>query len=214
MQMVQLLRAELRYHKVGLTTTYVVAMLFLIADQIWNLEGVHGLSIFTAITFFAALIVWGIEDDKEKRDRLYCLLSISLSKLSLGRLLFVILFQGGMFVLWLVVYFLEHITTDSWVIWSMFSMNAFFLAIVTLFIIYHDLGYFLTRKYQAYFWLAIISVTATIAYLVYIRIMHETLSFGPTFPKTVVHSAILNVIAGTLLLLSHKFFVRRKSYLS
>ena len=104
----QVLKAECEYNKGIVLTAYSLTSLTLIIC--WQLEvgGVYLLSAATTIIFFFSIPIMGSRSDKEKRDRLYVGLPVSLKQISANRLLFMILFQAGIFFIWGIIFFLQH----------------------------------------------------------------------------------------------------------
>ncbi len=130
----RLLQAEFEYHKTRLWFAVLAAIAFLLANLMRDWGGVYGLQGVTMIIFYAAMIIIGTYDDREKRDRQQALLPVPLTPFSLSRLVFIVCLQGAFFVLWLVVFLLRHVPHDMKAWWSMLSLQATIFIVINLFI--------------------------------------------------------------------------------
>ena len=90
----------------------------------------------------------GSESDKEKRDRLLTSLPIPLKHYSVVRLLFVIFYQVGMFLILLIFYLLKVTPENSPVFWDIVTMNCYALIFISFFILYSDLKFYRSKHYR------------------------------------------------------------------
>ncbi len=219
----QILKAEIVYNKTGLIVTYLIISLFFLGTLYLSVEGIYTFMPNSAIAFAIAVAAMGSESDKEKRDRLYVLLPQPIKRQGVVRLLFMVFIQLTIFCLWLVIYFLINFSQEPSLIWTMFSFNAFVLIAITLFAIFHDLGYFHTRKYKGYYFLILIGVL----FLAYVQrldfnlvrlieIRHATyvVSLYKNLLGSPVGAFLSTMLCLGVLSLSCLIFTRRKSYLA
>ncbi|MGH7493164.1 MAG: ABC-2 transporter permease [bacterium] len=210
----RLLQAEFDYHKTRLRLALLAGFIFFLVTLTRDWDGVYGLQGVTMVIFYAAMIIVGSYDDREKRDRLQALLPVALPDFSASRLLFIILLQSAFFALWLIVYLVRHVPHDVQALWSMLSLQATMLTVVNLFIIHHDLGYYETRRYRLVFYAALLVIFAGLFSMEHHAWVENILSFGPSKSKSPSHALVSNIIAISSFSLCHRVFMRRKSFLS
>ena len=211
----QTLIAEFKYNKGVVIPAYLAAVLMLLLGRIWDLDGVYGLSAATTIIYFVCIPIMAMRSDKEKRDRLYLRLPLTLKQTSATRLLFMILFQGGLFFLWGIVFFTDHLGHDNQAIWTMMTTSAFVIMVIMFFAINHDLGYFNTPIYRIfYFTILILCFTGLIVSVISGNVNAETISFGNKHQKVFWDTIIYGVLCFGLVYFNYRLFMWRKSYLS
>ena len=211
----KMLKAEFEYSKGIILTAYLLTFLTLIIC--WQLEvgGVYLLSAATTIIFFFSIPIMGSRSDKEKRDRFYVGLPVTLKQISVNRLLFMILFQAGIFFIWGIIFFLDHFGHDNQAIWTMITTSAFVIIIIEFFVLYHDFGYFQTGQYRMiYIMTLIFFFSGLIGSVTNDLINPEAISFGNTIRKTFWDAAVYCMLCFGMLYFNHQLFMRRKSYLS
>jgi hypothetical protein len=207
-------QAEFEYHKTRLRLAVLAAIIFFLASLLRDSGAVYFLQGVTMVIFYAAMIIIGFYDDREKRDRLQAVLPVALPDFSASRLLFIILLQSAFFALWLIVYLIRHVPHDVNALWSMMSLQATMLTVVNLFILHHDLGYYETKRYRLVFFAALLAIFAGLFFLEQRMMVEGVLSFGPSKSKSLSHSLVSNAIALGSFWLCHQAFMRRKSFLS
>src|SRR5262245_51309610 len=210
----RLLQAEFDYHKTRLRFALLAALIFFLASLLGDWGGVYGLQGVTMIIFYVIMIIIGTYDDGEKRDRLQALLPVPLPEFSVSRLLFILFLQCAFFSLWLVVFLARHVPDDTKAWWSMLSLQATMLTIVNLFIIYHDLGYYETKRYRLRFFATLLVIVAVLFFLQGTLLVEDVLSFGPTKSKSPWHALVSNIVALGSFWTCHRIFIMRKSFLS
>ena len=207
----QMLKTEFEYNKGVVIPAYLVAVFISLLD----LDGVYGLSAACAIIYFVCIPIMTIRMDKEKRDRLYLRLPLALKEASAARLLFIILFQGGLFFLWSIVFFTGHFGHDNQAIWTMITTSAFVIMVITFFAIYHDLGYFNTPTYRIiYFTILILFFVGLIGSIMNGYISPEAISFGNKHQKIFWDTIIYGLLCSGMVYFNYHLFMWRKSYLS
>ena len=207
----QTLIAEFKYNKGVVIPAYLVAVFMLL----WDLDGVYGLSAACAIIYFVCIPIMTIRMDKEKRDRLYLRLPLALKEASATRLLFIILFQGGLFFLWSIVFFTDHFGHDNQAIWTMITTSAFVIMVITFFAIYHDLGHFNTPMYRIiYFTILILFFVGLIGSIMNGYMPPEAISFGNKHQKIFWDTIIYGLLCSGMVYFNYHLFMWRKSYLS
>lgn len=211
----KMLKAEFEYNKGVVIPAYLVAVLMLLLGRIWDLDGVYGLGAACAIIYFVCIPIMMIRMDKEKRDRLYLRLPLALKEASAARLLFYILFQGGLFFLWSIVFFTDHFGHDNRAIWTMITTSAFVIMVITFFAINHDLGYFNTPMYRIiYFTILTLFFVGLIGSIINGYVSPEAISFGNKHQKIFWDTIIYGLLCLAMVYFNYHLFMWRKSYLS
>lgn len=219
----QILKAEISYNKLGIAITLAIILLMFFAALYFPIDSIYTFMPNSAIAFAIGVAAMGSGSDKEKRDRLFVLLPFTIRKLSIARWLFIIVLQLILFAISLLLYSLVSIPESSAAIWSMISFHGFVLTSITLFVIFHDLGFFHTGKYRGFFLWVLLGVLLLTYFVrpdfsyvkmieikeaLYVMAMYKSLFTSST------GSAISMVICLGVLVLSCRIFQRRKSYLA
>jgi len=212
----RLMKAELSYYKFALLLGFGVCVLVAVASWIWNWGDLNTPIANSAFSYFITIAIIGSDADKEKRDRLYSLLPLSLREIAHGRMLLAVLFQISIFLLWLIFLAVTRESVTLRTICNMLSFSALTLAMIMFFVIHHDLGYFGNNKryygiYYGFLGLAIVSI----GFLYYIQKLQTVLKYLFTTLYGLPAGAILfSVFALGMYILSLRIFMRRKSYLA
>jgi hypothetical protein len=210
----QILKAEFHYTKHGLMIAYTIAIFFFIAAALWRNWGVFGYMANTAIIYFITMGIIGAEGDNEKRVRYLTRLPFTPQQLGLIDLIYVTLFQLGMFLLWAMLLFFKPHRAIAATFWGMFSLNGLLLSLINVFIIHTHLGFYGTKKYKRITYailFALFLLVIGLVYLGYIKtvagfLWHHFLSASGALASTLLWLG--------LSYLSLVIFVRRKSYLA
>ena len=211
----QVLKAEFEYNKGIVLTAYSLTSLTLIACLLWEVGGVYFLSSINVIIFFFCRPIMGSRSDKEKRDRLYVVLPVTLKRTSMNRILFTVLFQAGIFCIWGLLFFFDHFGHDNQAIWTMITTSAFVIMVMAFFALYHDFGYFQTGKYRIiYITTLLFFFSGLILAINSGYVSPERLSFGTNNQKTFWDTFIYILLCLSMLVFNYHLFIRRKSYLS
>lgn len=211
----QLLKTEFEYNKGIVLIAYSLTFLMLIFCWKWDVGGVYLLSASTTVIFFFCIPIMASRSDKEKRDRLHAALPMMLKQTSVSRLLFMVLFQGGIFFIWSIIYFLDHFGHDNQAIWTMITTSAFVIIVIEFFALYHDLGYFQTGKYRIIYITVLIFFFSGLVWSIMNGLLNpEVISFGNNHQKTSGNTFIYVLLCLSMLGFNHHLFMRRKSYLS
>ena len=210
----QILKAELDYTKESWMFAYVITLLFFIAAVYLESWDIFGYTANTTIVYFITMAIVGSEADKELRTRYYALLPIIPQQLAIMDLLYVTLFQLGMFLLWLCLLIFKTESATAGTLWGMLSQNGFILSIITIFIIHHHLGFYGMKKYKRINYgilLALILAAAGIAYFGHGKAVAQFLWRHYMSASGALVSTLLWL---GLSYLSVNIFVRRKSFLA
>ncbi len=211
----QVLKAEFAYNKRIVLIAYLFTLLILLAWRRSEAADLYLLSAATTVIFFVAIAIMTSKIDKEKRDRLYVMLPVTLRQVSAIRLLFVVLFQAGIFFFWGVIFFLDHLGPDNQAVWTMITTSAFVIIIIEFFALYHDLGYFQTGTYRMIYIATLILFFSGLIWSITNGLLNpEVISFGNTVRKTLLDAVAYSLICFAMLYFNHQLFKRRKSYLS
>src|SRR5574341_762849 len=162
-----ILKTELDYTKGSLMFAYAITLLFFMAAAYWESWDIFSYTANTTIVYFITLAIVGSAEDKELRTRYYALLPIVPQQLAMMDLLYVTLFQLGMFPLWLGMLIFKPESATAGTLWGMLSQNGLLLSVITLFIIHHHLGYYGTKKYTRLNYVILLALTLLVVGLVY-----------------------------------------------
>jgi len=210
----KILKAEFTYNMTGMLIGYSVVFLAFLAGLKGSMDNVYGLITVSSITFFISTGIMGGESDKEKRDRFLTSLPIPLKQYSIARLLFVIFYQFGMFLILLLFYLLKVTPENVSVFWDILTINSYALIAISFFIIYSDLKYY-SSKYFHYIYLVFMLILAALLTLgMIIKIIPPVLMFGQNFPKTFLHAAIFNFIFLGMYGLCYTVYNKRHSFIA
>ncbi|MFQ5628897.1 MAG: hypothetical protein ACE5I1_09060, partial [bacterium] len=120
-----ILKAEIQYSKLGMLIAYGTGLFCLFFAINWGLDttvkiagiqigffvphfgDIYSLMVSTSVAFFIAIVLLGVESDKGKRDRLYARLPLPMKTIGKARLMFLVAFQAGIFMMWLVLFLTE-----------------------------------------------------------------------------------------------------------
>jgi hypothetical protein len=209
----KILKAEFTYNLTAILIGYSIVFLALLVGLIGGMDNIHNLIPVAFITFFISVGIMGSESDKEKRDRLLTSLPIPIKQYSLARLLFVIFYQLGMFLLLLLFYLFKVTSENAPIFWDIVTMNSYTLIFISFFILYSDLKFY-RSKYYCYIYLSILFliIALLIIGMVY-RVIPPVLVFGENLPKTIFDAIIFNVIFVIVYYVCFKVYNGRNSYL-
>lgn len=202
----RILKADLAYDKLVLFIAYGLVF-FLKFGEFYQ-------EIFSSLIIaFIAIGIMGSESDKERRERLQTLLPIPAKTLSVSRLLFVIIFQAGMFILWMITALVEPGGSPLLTICIMFTANALFLILINCLILYTDLGFYRNKRYRYIFWAVVLIIAPAIAWVFYNGKMLFFLQKSASMITVVVETIVYNLICLIFFFVNYKVFLGRSSYL-
>jgi hypothetical protein len=218
-----IIKAELKYYRLTLAITFILILNFFLTSLLLDSGDVFGFMVYTIVLMMVAMIVIGTQEDREKRDRMTTLLPVSIKQVAFGRILFILLFQGSLFALWLIVYLARHLFEDAGAIWSVFSMTAYILSLFLFFIIYHDLKFFENITYRIIFFITLF-LLLIFFYIPQLNIGLVT-AIQTSSPNMIgilvkiLYSEVgrtfwSNLIMAGLIYTSYDIFIERKSYLA
>ncbi|UCE20466.1 MAG: hypothetical protein JSV84_09065 [Gemmatimonadota bacterium] len=207
------LKADLQYHRLVIGTVYTIGIMMLIGDLALNIFDIYMILGITTLSFYAGMWIIGATDNKEKRDRHQTALPNSIERQSTVRLMFCVLFQTGLLIMWLLLLLLKYAGDANRLVWDIFSINALNLIIIMLFVIYADLGEVGKKLYRYLFLGSVLLILFFLIYLSIIDTLQYPLSFGPEIRKTPVETAVYNIVCIVLIYFDHIIFLKRRSYL-
>jgi hypothetical protein len=207
-------QTELDYTKEGLMFAYAISMLFFIVAAYWESWDIFSYTANTTIVYFITLGIVGSEEDKELRTRYYALLPVVPQQLAIMDLLYVTLFQLGMFPLWLGLLIFKPESATAGTLWGMLSQNGLLLSVITIFIIHHHLGFFGAKKYTRLTYGILLALALLVAGLVYFGHINAVAKFLWRHFMSASGALFSTLLWLGLSYLSVSIFVRRKSYLA
>lgn len=214
---------EMKYNRLTLVVTYILIFNLFLAAFLFESGDVFGFMVYTIILMLVAMMIIGTQEDREKRDRMTTLLPIPMKHIAFGRILFIMLFQGSIFSLWIFIYLFRHLIGDSGAMWSILSMNAYILSLLLFFIIYHDLKFFENIAHRIFFFI-ILFLLMLFFYIPQLNIGLVTSIQTPS--KSMIRTLVKilysevgrtcwsNIFTAGLLYISYFIFIKRKSYLA
>ncbi len=156
---------------------------------------------------------------KEKRERLFALLPVSLKRIGLARtLLPLLLWIGVVLVFWSSILIFTLYSIELKMIWVMLALNGLFLGLIPTDFMQHDVQYYFMRKSQKILWwsLMLFRVLASLITLSLISEIMEILQPLRPLAKYVFFSPWgvlgLNIFAVLVIYLGVVVFAKRKSY--
>jgi len=221
--MLKIIISELEYFKYFFTFIFGIILLFFIGALKFEELDLYSFMSNSSIIFFISVGIFGGSSDKEKRERYHTLLPFSIKTLGKQRLLFVILYQACVFLLWLIIYFVNYFHENPELIWPMISMIMFNLIIICFFVIYTDLSFWEIKFHKPFIALIIAgsiflySITMlNIKVYVFSELNINTQLFSTyiDFIKLPYGAIVMFVLAASLYYLSYVIFINRKSYLA
>ena len=167
----------------------------------------------TLWVFLISIGVLGSKSDKEKRDRYYRMLPLPISRVAIGRFLFAFVVMFALWLTWMLFMWLrpEGITLPSF--WFSLTLMGGFLAVVTVFMIHHDFGYFGTRKYKFMIYGALLLIVMLIVAAALGDVLDNIYHGHADFVRTPVAAAVYWALCVVLYYAGAHVFIRRKSYL-
>ena len=207
------LKADIGYHRLIIGVAYGIVLIALLGDIVFNMFDIHVIMGTTSLSFYVGMWIIGVTDDKEKRDRYQTALPITITRQSIVRLLFCILFQGGITILWLILFFFKYTADANSLIWDILSYNALNIIIVMIFVIFSDLGHLGTKAFRFIFLISVVSIFFFLIYLSIIEVVQYPLNFGPDTRKSPWEALLYNIVCAGLIYYDYAVFLKRKSYL-
>jgi hypothetical protein len=191
----KILKAEFQYNMTGILIGYSIVILAFLAGLNGGMDNIYGLITVSFITFFISIGIMGGESDKEKRDRFLTSLPIPLKQYSIARLLFVIFYKLGMFLILSVFYLLKVTPENSSTFWIIITMNSYALIFISFFILYSDFKYY-NSKYVKYYYLIGLFIIAMlfIAGILFEIFPKPVIMLGNNSTNTFFDAAIVNII--------------------
>lgn len=152
----RILRKELWEHKAALTMSIwlfsPIAMLLGPREELLPF-----ILSTTALAFFITTGIIGSLMDQALRDRLYALLPMSITHISLSRIWFVLIHQGIVFCVWMGFYIYMNGLTITPMLCYLISLNGGLLCLIAIFIIFSDLKFYSDRHYRwLYLWVLVL----------------------------------------------------------
>lgn len=148
-----LIKAELDYHRLGLTMValLITGLFVLITGWVWSSLEIDGRGMIKLL-IAANLLLWFtrfIRMTKDKTDRHRLLLPICLRKIGLARILSGLTIWTILLLLFFIVLVLfRPASFQPWIVWYALSTSGAWLAVTALPLIFRDLTHIFTGKYQ------------------------------------------------------------------
>ena len=210
--MIQLLKEDYKYHAVAIFVVYCIGIIMLLLDLLWSKINIDAAMGTTTVAFFVGMITMGITEDSETRERLQALLPISLRQFSAERLLFVLVFQAGIALLWMLHMVLKYSDEAGRIMLNIFSNTGYNLLFVMFFVVYGDLGGFGRRIWRILFFIFGLSVLAFLIYLSVLNVIDFPISYSDEMRRTFAEGFLYMAISVILIIFDYIIFLRRKTF--
>ncbi len=211
--MIQLLKEDYKYHAVAIFVVYCIGIIMLLLDLLWSKINIDAAMGTTTVAFFVGMITMGITEDSETRERLQALLPISLRQFSAERLLFVLVFQAGIALLWMLHMVLKYSDEAGRIMLNIFSNTGYNLLFVMFFVVYGDLGGFGRRIWRILFFIFGISVLAFLIYLSVLNVIDFPVSYSDEMRRTLGEGFLYILLSGGLIVFDFFIFLKRKTHI-
>ena len=166
-----------------------------------------------SITYFIFMSIAGGITINEKRYRYHSALPVTARELAVADVLYVVLVQAGMSVLWIVYLFFRRESATSEALWAMTANNATIVSVITLLSIHYHLSFFETKKYKRLNWAFVLTFILFVIELGYFGKLGAVAKTVWRYYASGRGAFISFLICGWLLLLGGAVFERRRSYL-
>jgi hypothetical protein len=222
----KLIKAELSYNKNALLIGLLCSILFFVYFLSVKFKHEEKGFIFMMILLLipggiaaGILAGMGARRYREKRERLFALLPVSLKRIALARTLLPLLLWIGIVILfWITILIFRLYSIELRMVWIMLALNGLFLGIIPTEFMQHDVQYYFMRKSQKILWWSLIlfRVLASLITLSLISEIMEILQPLRPLADYVFFSPWgvlgLNVFAVLVIYLGVVVFEKRKSY--
>lgn len=226
----KILKAELSYNKYVLVIPYGVVLYVIIANvsQGWsnvelNLPGVRAMMVVAAAVIFLFSIVTFF---KEKRERYFTLLPLSIRQIGISRLLFLI----TVWLSFILLFWISTLTVTpyqlSTILWGTLSLTGFILMANAYIFIHRDLKFCSSGKFQKILITFFYPIMIIIGYLLWYLLFAVPVPYFEFFkPLNTLNEEFSNistslmgfsifiVLGMSFTVLSVFVFKRRRSYL-
>ncbi len=211
----RILKAEFRYNAKILVPSYFIMTFMSMIGFFLGLE--HGsFSTVAWIVYYFAFSILAYKIQKEKRERLYTGLPVTLAKIGVTRLLLLLLVYSSLTLLWIFPYFMEYSIFHDRQLWSLIAGNFLILSSLMFAIILYDLKFCSGKNYRVIF---LFSVACYFALLILIVIVKGLLAEQPVqqIAAPILNWPILTIVCfipiPVSIYLSVMFFTKRTSFL-
>ena len=205
----RILKSEFRYNSTILVPSYFI-MTFM------SIIGFSSVSWMVYIFVFTAL---ANRIQKEKRERFYTGLPVTLAQIGVTRLLLLLIIYLTLTIIWLFPYFIEYsVFHDKKLLWSFLAGNFLILNSLIFAIILYDLKFQSGKNYQVIF---LFSVACYFALVILLVIVKGLLVENPQVQQIaspIFNWPILTIVCfipiPVSIYLSVMFFTKRTSFLA
>ena len=137
----QILKAEFRYNANILVPSYFIITFISMTGVFLGLDP-DSFSTVSWMVYIFAFTVMVHKVQKEKRERFYTGLPVTLARIGMTRLLLLIIIYSTLSILWLFPYFIEYsVFHDKKLLWSFLAGNFLILNSLIFAIILYDLKF-------------------------------------------------------------------------
>lgn len=209
-----ILKADIIYNSVTISFVYAIAFILFFLDILSESVDVYMMMGVTTLSFYAGMWIIGASDNKEKRDRHQNLIPLPIKEQAFVRLIFCILFQAGITILWFILFFIKYVGEMNALLWDILSFNALNVIVVMPFVIFSDLGHSRVKAHRWVFLALVLFLLVFLIYLSIIDVLQYPLSFGSEIRKTPLEAFVYSIVCVGLIIYDYRIFLKRTSYLN
>lgn len=209
-----LLKSGLSYTKYALMFSYGICIIVMAGLAYTSDSDIYSYMGSTTLGFFITMGIIGAGADSEKATRFNAMLPLRPRDVALADLLYLVVFQLGMVLLWIALLAIKPEMFTRQAFWSMLSQNGLTLGGIMLFVIHTHLGFYETRTYQRLSYALSFSAALLIAGLIYFRQMDDVVGFLWRHYVSASGAIVSTALWLGLSYASVIVYVRRRSYLA
>jgi len=143
----RILKAEFNYNANILVLSYLVIIIMFMIGTLLELEP-GSFSTVSWIVYYFAFSILAYKMQKEKRERLYAGLPVTLARIGVTRLLLLLIVYSSLTMPWLFPYFMEYSILHDRHLWTVLASNFLILSSLMFAISFHDLKFCPVKKYR------------------------------------------------------------------
>jgi len=212
----QILKAEFRYNANILVPSYFILTFISMTGVFLGLDP-DSFSTVSWMVYIFAFTVMVHKLQKEKRERFYTGLPVTLARIGMTRLLLLIIIYSTLSILWLFPYFMEYSIFNDKKLWAVLAGNFLILSSLVFAIILYDLKFYPGKKYQVIFLFSVACYFALVIMLAVAKGIWADKKQVPEIASLILKWPVSTVICFSpipvSLYLSVIFFTKRTSFL-
>ncbi len=209
----RILKAEFRYNAKILVPSYFI-ITFMSMIGIFLGQDPDSFSTVSWMVYLFAFTALANRIQKEKRERFYTGLPVTLAKIGMTRLLLLLIIYSSLTIIWLFPYFIEYNIFHDKKLWAVFAGNFLILSSLMFAIILHDLKFCFGKNYQVIFLFSVAGYFALVILIVIVKgLLAEKQQIASPFLNWPILTIVCFIPIPVSIYLSVIFFTKRTSFL-